>query len=226
MKSICFIVQSLALMCLCSTSYADMLFSFGQQAGTVIETVGNQRAIYLGRFQFDGPTPSNDFTGIWAGVTIRDANNVRLFLGNGDLTFDGNASMVDSGVVFTQLTNNQPTAVAAPGLPPSMSGLGVAPLALSASVGNALHQLLTSSANSSFPNGYLDGWLVSNNPQLFTAPSSSNPLSSSATPFNAFIGITAVPEPSSIVLIGLLMAGAGGTRLRRRFVAKKSKSVQ
>jgi len=197
-----------------------MLFAFGQQAGTVIETVGNQRAIYLGRFEFDSPS-SNDFTGIWAGVTIRDANNVRLFLGNGALTFDGNASMVDSGVVFTQLTNNQPTAVAAPGLPPSLSGLGVAPLALSAPVGNALHQLLTNSANLSFPNGYLDGWLVSNDPNhLFTAPSSSNPLSSSATPFNAFLGITAVPEPSSIVLVGLLIVGAGAARLRRGYVAK------
>ncbi len=220
MKSICVFVQSLALICLCSTSYADMLFAFRQQAGTVIETVGNQRAIYLGRFEFDGPPPSNDFSGIWAGATIRDANNVHLFLGNGDLTFNGNASMVDTGVVFTQLTNNQPTAVVAPGLPPSMSGPGIAPLSLTAPAGSSLHHLLTSSVSASFPNGYLDGWLVSNDPtHLFTAPSSSNPLSSSATPFNAFVGVVAVPEPSSIALVGLLLAGAVAIRVRRRSVA-------
>ena len=220
MKSTCIFVQSLALICLCSTTYADMLFAFHQQAGTVIETVGNQRAIYLGRFEFDGPPPSTDFSGIWAGATIRDASTVRLFLGDGNMTFNGNASMVDTGVVFTQLANNQPTAVVAPGLPPSMSGPGVAPLALSAAAGNSLHQLITSSISAGFPNGYLDGWLVSNDPNhLFTAPSSSNPLSSSATPFNAFVGIVAVPEPSSMALVGFLMAGAVAIRLRSRSVA-------
>lgn len=202
-------------MCLCSTSYAELIFAFGQQTGTIIETVGNQRAIYLGRFEFDGPPPSTVLTGIWAGATIRDANNVKLFLGDGNTLFNGNASMVDTGVVFTQLTNNQPTAVAIPGLPPSTSGPGALPLTLSLPAGNALQQLLSRSVNASFPNGYLDGWLVSNDPNhLFTAPSSSNPLSSSAIPFNAFVGITAVPEPSSIVLVGLLIAGAAAGRRR------------
>lgn len=198
-------------MCLCSTSHADFLFAFNQQAGTVIETVGNQRAIYLGRFVFDLPTPSEDFIGIWAGATIQNANNTRLFLGNSNLNFDGNTSMVNTGVVLSQLTNN-PTFVAAPGLPPLTPGTGVAPLALSAPVGNALRQLLTS-------NNYLDGWLVSNDPNhLFTAPSSSNPLFGNVVPLNAMVGITAVPEPGSMALVGLLLVGAGTVRLRRQLV--------
>ena len=199
-------------MCFCSVSQADFLFASSQQAGTVIETVGTQRAVYLGRFFFDRPTPAEGFIGIWAGATIQNANNVQLFLGNSNLTFNGNISMVSTGVALSQLTSN-PTFVAAPGLPPLTPGTGVAPLALSASAGNTLRQLLES-------NGFLDGWLVSNNPNhLFTAPSSSVPGSGNPVAFNAFVGITAVPEPGSMALVGLLIVGAGAVRLRRRFVA-------
>jgi hypothetical protein len=211
----CLLVVASAFVSFSSVARAEIIFAFRQQAGTIIENTGNERAVYLGRFEFDGLPPATDILGIWAGVTVRDANNVRLYLGNGNVQFQGNSSLVDTGIVFNQLTANQPTAVAAPGLPPSELGPGVAPLALSAIAGQSLRQMLADSVSTSFPSGYLDGWLVSDDPShLFTAPSSSDPLSGSSTPFNAFVGLTAVPEPASLALVGMIILGIAVRRFK------------
>lgn len=194
---------------------ADILLSFRQQDGSITETVGNQRAVYLGRFEFGAPATA-PLAGIWAGATLASANNVRLYFGLGNTSFAGNSTMVDTGIVFNQATIN-PSFVSAPGLPSVFGGPGTDPLALSNSAGVALQQHLLTSASLSNPNGYLDGWLVSTEAgSTFTAPSVSNPLSPNPTPLNAFVGFSAVPEPGSLALLGVAAAGGVASAWRRR----------
>lgn len=215
MRSLLVLVALVGSLSLGRPVQADILLSFRQQDGSITETVGNQRAVYLGRFEFGAPATA-PLAGIWAGATVGAATNVRLYFGLGNTAFAGNSTMVDTGIVFNQASIN-PTFVSAPGLPSVFNGPGTNPLALSNSAGVALQQHLITSASLSTPNGYLDGWLVSTEAgSTFTAPSVSNPLSPNPLPLNAFVAFSAVPEPGSLALLGLATAGGLAAAWRRR----------
>ena len=179
-----------------------VLQSAERQSGNS-ETGQNLRAVYLGRL-FEGLSVQSGiprFTGISSAVVVRNAVNVQLWAGNGSSQFETNiGNFVDTGARFNQVTGDF--------LPAFAPNPFVGTQALAPQVGQGLLTTFRSV-------GHLDFWLVGNRLDTFSAPSSSNPGSGNSTPFQYYVGFSAVPEPSSMLLCGLGLSGLYAWRRRR-----------
>ena len=184
-------------------------FQFAQQIGQVESLSGDSngtRAIYLGRLLFAEPAPPTVFTGVVALATLREANNVQLWVGNGT-TYSGAASRFDTGIRFTQPSQTENVSVWSSNKIPGSSGF-VMPQNLNFATGLAIRDLYAATS------GNLDFWLVGNG--NFSAPSGTVGNPPSSFPFAVQLGITAVPEPSSLMLSSMALLGGAYMFTRNR----------
>ena len=184
-------------------SNADFI-DFAEQNGAVENNSGT-RAIYLGRIFVSRTAPPTAFTGIAAGVVLREADNVQLWTGKG-VTFSSASSKFDTGLRFTNLSQSSNIPVFSPQIP---NGSAL-PSNLNFATGLAMRNLLVN-------NNYLDFWLVGSDVGNggFSAPSGTVGSTTSSFPFVVQLGISAVPEPSSLMLATLALIVGGFSMVRR-----------
>ncbi len=203
-----FIMGLILVVCTSPFLIADIVSSSQQngQLETLFADSNGTRAVYLGRlFEAVAPPPTG-FTGIAAGVVLREANNVQLWVGDG-VTFSSATLKFDTGLRFTNLSQTDNLPVFAPQIP---NGSPL-PGNLDFVKGLAIRNLLATSNR-------LDFWLVGNG--NFSAPSGTVGAANSSFPFVVQLGFTAVPEPSSMLLAFLTLIGGGLKLVRNRAVRR------
>jgi hypothetical protein len=187
-----------------SSAKADAITDFGQQVATV-ENTASSRAVYLGRlFNNVDPGAFRRMESMYAIVTIAQATNVALFIGDASSGFEAARAankIFDSGLRVSTATQDRTEVVFVPG-DPSLSP----PKDIPIPAGLGIHDSLAL-------NNRLDFWLVGESNSGFTVPSvlGSNP----AIFFMEFNRTTSVPEPSSIALLAIPAVGSW-MRLRRK----------
>ena len=190
-----------------NASRADVIFDFAQQNATSEDT-SLRRAVYLGRlFANYNPQEFKRIEGMWAGVTMAQAKNLMLYVGDGSSGFDSllaQNKMIDTGLRFTTVSQQDTEVVFVPG---KRNETG--PFLLPTPTGLAMHDFLVN-------NKRLDFWIVGAPGDGFTIPSTFG----ETTPVNFVVHLqrtTSVPEPSSILLgvTGLVTTTSIWLRKRR-----------
>ena len=187
-----------------SAAQADVITDFGQQVSNV-ENTASSRAVYLGRlFNNVDPGPFRRMESMYAIVTIAQATNVALFIGDASSGFEAALAankVFDSGLRVTTATQDRTEVVFVPG-DPSVSP----PRDIPIPAGLGIHDSLAL-------NRRLDFWLVGESNSGFTVPSTLG--GDPAIFFIEFNRTTSVPEPSSIALLSIPAVGSL-MRMRRK----------
>ena len=187
-----------------SAAQADVITDFGQQVSNV-ENTASSRAVYLGRlFNNVDPGPFRRMESMYAIVTIAQATNVALFIGDASSGFEAALAankVFDSGLRVTTATQDRTEVVFVPG-DPSVSP----PQDIPIPAGLGIHDSLAL-------NRRLDFWLVGESNSGFTVPSTLG--GDPAIFFIEFNRTTSVPEPSSIALLSIPAVGSL-MRMRRK----------
>jgi hypothetical protein len=209
MNLICTFKHGLILSCLLSlaihaSARADVITDYSQQVARVEQTASS-RAVYLGRlFNNVDPGPFRRMESMYAIVTIAQATNVALFIGDASAGFEAARAankVFDSGLRVTTVTQDRTEVVFVPG-DPNVSP----PQDIPVPAGLGIHDSLAL-------NRRLDFWLVGDSNSGFTVPSTLG--SDPATFFIEFHRTTSVPEPSSLALLAIPAIGSW-MRMRRK----------
>lgn len=196
------IKRGLTLTCLLilaihSSAQADVITDYAQQVAKV-EKTASSRAVYLGRlFNNVDPGPFRRMESMYAIVTIAQATNVALFIGDASSGFEAARAankVFDSGLRVSTATQDRTEVVFVPG-DPNVSP----PQDIPIPAGLGIHDSLAL-------NRRLDFWLVGESNSGFTVPSTLG--TDPAIFFIEFHRTTSVPEPSSLALLAIPALGS------------------
>lgn len=196
-----------------SPAQADVITDFAQQVAKV-EVTASSRAVYLGRlFNNVDPGPFRRMESMYAIVTIAQATNVALFIGDASAGFEAARAankVFDSGLRVTTASQNRIEVVFVPG-DPNVSP----PQDIPIPAGLGIHDSLAL-------NRRLDFWLVGASNSGFTVPSTLG--SDPANFFIEFHRTTSVPEPSSLALLAIPAVGSLMRMRRKKKILAKEES--